>query len=1124
MKMAAFNRGFNAYDKAVNQMEGQTEGASSRMSGVFKALGAGIAGFGVGAAASIAAVGGAALKLAIDAAPLQGVGDAFRGLGGDIEALREGSLGLATDAELMKSFNQAAALVSEDFAKRLPDAMQFLSKVSASTGEDMSFMINSLVKGVGRLSPMILDNLGIQVQLSEGTARAAEMFGVEAEELDKAQEQAGLMNVVLEKLQQNTASMPDITENAATKMGQLETQIQNTKDAIGIAMVPALSDLLDAIVPIVTEWGPKLVEWAGEFAGTIAKTLEQISDFRQWLDELAAAEEEDARVAKEATAVRLAANEALDEAVEKGGWFAKMLDKTRQNMGEYQKGFQQDVEWAEKLTAATEDTTQATAQFSDGMEHSFGVIAASGRFGDVNEQFKVFEQTAIETAEGIDIAFGRFPETASKVTQAVDLMAFGIQSFGPLSEESIASLGEMRAAWEATFNTEAVQEALGGIQSIMLDHANKMAAITETGTEKTREVDFSANLKRQIAQAEFNAKKLQSEAEFQQKRAVIEATGDQVALAQLENAHARETAQNEQTFAESQARSEFNEAVQQQIRERSQIIQQITQQKAFIAELETQKEFIRATLEIAVIKAEKAGEISAEEARTILRVVGTGQIEQLKNQKLFTEDATLLANKWASGQIGAAKSTVLAYEAVQNALDGQIDAAKIKLEELDQSLKDFEISLPPLKLPELPTLPELDLDIGKTATDAARIAGKQATESAERVVASTVSAMARAFEAAGQAIKDIVGFEVPEGFDQGLDNLGLAMVQMALKFNEMWTEFQTEIEATAAAAPGVKAMADAFASMAKAVNEIATEDAFEEGGFSITVDRYISRMKEVSGKIFAWMQEIDEETRKQVKLAAPVAKNVKELFSILGPDLSKIVPAKAGFESRVDLFFSQMRFVGVKIMSWLQDIDEQSQVALTAAVPVAENIGKLFGGIGSAISTVVDLAGLKDFQGVNMDVWKIVKSDIQALLTDISAWNLSVDDEAIDSVIGKLGKLAAVVSNLSDIVMGIEEMADIGGLDVSAARGILAQFNQLLAPGPAFTPLFPGLTAPLGEINPPAAPFTPTGGGAGSLGTINIVGKFEGPTGDFVTFVKEFVIGTVTDIILGDVGNPDYAV
>jgi len=73
---------------------------------------------------------------------------------------------MATNRDLMLSFNKASTLVSVDFAKQLPDAMQYLGKVSLATGQDLGFLLDSLVTGVGRVSPMILDNLGIQVALS----------------------------------------------------------------------------------------------------------------------------------------------------------------------------------------------------------------------------------------------------------------------------------------------------------------------------------------------------------------------------------------------------------------------------------------------------------------------------------------------------------------------------------------------------------------------------------------------------------------------------------------------------------------------------------------------------------------------------------------------------------------------------------------------------------------------------------------------------------------------------------------------------------------------------------------------------------------------------------------------
>lgn len=238
--------------------------SSASVQSVIKDLGkVGIAAF-AGAAGAVTTLGVGLGKLAIDALPIQGVRDAFQGLTGDADAalakLREGSLGMVKDADLMMSYNQAAQLVSQTFADQLPDAMGYLSKVSASTGQDMGFMIDSLVKGVGRLSPMILDNLGIQVALSDATARAAEMFGVEEDALTKAQIQAGMMDVVLEKLAENTASMPDVAGTAAQSWASLGVTFANIKDGVGMALIPALQAILTPIGQLVQTYGPQLVE------------------------------------------------------------------------------------------------------------------------------------------------------------------------------------------------------------------------------------------------------------------------------------------------------------------------------------------------------------------------------------------------------------------------------------------------------------------------------------------------------------------------------------------------------------------------------------------------------------------------------------------------------------------------------------------------------------------------------------------------------------------------------------------------------------------------------------------------------------------------------------------------
>lgn len=233
----------------------------------------------VGSAAAGAAVGLG--KLAIDAAPVEGLQRAFEGLatasGSSMDemlsALQRGSMGMVSQRDLMMSYNQASQLVSSTFANQLPDAMGYLSKVSAATGQDMGFMLDSLVKGVGRLSPMILDNLGIQVALSEATERASEMYGVQADELTKAQTQAGMMSVVMEKLAANTAAMPDISDSATTGLAQLSATFQDVKDRVGMALLPILNDLMGTVGELAEKYLPPIFEI---FESKIIPVLENV--------------------------------------------------------------------------------------------------------------------------------------------------------------------------------------------------------------------------------------------------------------------------------------------------------------------------------------------------------------------------------------------------------------------------------------------------------------------------------------------------------------------------------------------------------------------------------------------------------------------------------------------------------------------------------------------------------------------------------------------------------------------------------------------------------------------------------------------------------------------------------
>jgi len=322
---------------------------------VGKAVGGAVAGIGAAGVGAAAVLG----SLAVEAAPLEGIANSFAGITGNademIAALREGSKGMASDADLMMSYNSAAQLVGVTFADQLPGAMGYLAKVSAATGQDMGFMIDSLVKGVGRLSGPILDNLGIQVSMTEAVALWAEESGAAAtstidnadamrememqmektsaqiakaveqqgaftdetsdatkrlnqikidelrnqlagynaelgalsdahgttfedidaltESMTKAQQQEAMMALTMAKLAENTEAMPDVAENASTKLAQMESTMANLKAEIGMALLPVLKQVLDALAPLAEKYGPMLTETFGRLAEMLGPLL-----------------------------------------------------------------------------------------------------------------------------------------------------------------------------------------------------------------------------------------------------------------------------------------------------------------------------------------------------------------------------------------------------------------------------------------------------------------------------------------------------------------------------------------------------------------------------------------------------------------------------------------------------------------------------------------------------------------------------------------------------------------------------------------------------------------------------------------------------------------------------------
>lgn len=187
---------------------------------------------------------------------------------GLLDELRAASLGTVDDLSLMSSTTTLLMGVSGDLAKALADASPELltmakaaSKLNPELG-DTEYMFRSLMGGIKRASPEVLDNLGITVRLEEAYKAYAESIGKTANELTSAEQKMALLNATLKAGDTLLQQVGGSAAAAGDSFAQWEAVTANQTNAIKAqwfkTVVPILQIMqeLNLEVDRMSAWDP----------------------------------------------------------------------------------------------------------------------------------------------------------------------------------------------------------------------------------------------------------------------------------------------------------------------------------------------------------------------------------------------------------------------------------------------------------------------------------------------------------------------------------------------------------------------------------------------------------------------------------------------------------------------------------------------------------------------------------------------------------------------------------------------------------------------------------------------------------------------------------------------------
>jgi len=228
-RLKSIEQSVSGIAKSAKTASKETESAASSMGSAFTKAGALIA-----ASFTLDAVISFGKEVVDLAAKAEGVERAFKRVGSPqlLQGLRDATRGTVTDLVLMQ--NAVKASNFDIPLENLASLFKFAQARARETGESVDYLVDSIILGIGRKSPLILDNLGISA-----VALREKFKGISTESASVGQIAEAVGEIATEAM----AEMGDQADTTADKIAQITTALQNMKVEAGKQLISVANAL-----------------------------------------------------------------------------------------------------------------------------------------------------------------------------------------------------------------------------------------------------------------------------------------------------------------------------------------------------------------------------------------------------------------------------------------------------------------------------------------------------------------------------------------------------------------------------------------------------------------------------------------------------------------------------------------------------------------------------------------------------------------------------------------------------------------------------------------------------------------------------------------------------------------
>lgn len=204
-----------------------------------------------------------------------------------VAAMNKAAMGTISNFDLMLAANRSLQFEIAKTPEEMAKLVELATALGRATGRSDTQALEDLSTGIARESRLILDNLGLLIDIEKVTKEYAATLGKAASELTSYERKQALLNEAFRQGATALKANRDAADSAATRIERFDASVKNLSDSWGRFIALTASGSLNNVTQVLDVINAKM---SGDTGAMIDVTRRQIEEARAELNRLSAAE------------------------------------------------------------------------------------------------------------------------------------------------------------------------------------------------------------------------------------------------------------------------------------------------------------------------------------------------------------------------------------------------------------------------------------------------------------------------------------------------------------------------------------------------------------------------------------------------------------------------------------------------------------------------------------------------------------------------------------------------------------------------------------------------------------------------------------------------------------------